>query len=606
MRIFAQKPKATPQATSAKSTIPRRAHFGQSPEVSAILHSQRTIGNQAVQRLFRAKAEEHSADPATTASPHFGYDLSRIPAYPNSRAKLQPKLTVSTPGDIYEQEADRVADQVMCMPEPQIQRTRAYGGGRPGCTNVREGNKALQVQRLQASGTSEVEAPPIVDEALRSPGQPLDAETQAFMERRFGYNFSQVRVHADARSAQTAKAVNARAFTVGKEVLFGAGQYQPRTQGGRTLLAHELAHVVQQNRNKSYSTPVLKIQKVGARAVQRRPADVVNNGYHSFYISAMLPGRGTEVRVQFYQDPSNPRSATFAVWYEETRTMHRVSFTPSGPIQPRILDERRGVVTFDLDNDVAADVVLTVRPNESTRGVDFSASFDGSPFFSMSARPQRKMPRIVPGRGIPMGTLPNRRTYYLMPFTSHLPGGPRYVDDRGHGVNPALEFQAAATLRAAAQGYLIGMAVLLGTAVAYAAVGTAVGAGAIAAAEATAATVGRQALIAALRQAGVRFTQSAIVGITRTVVGRIVWLETGTATAGLTHIMQRHGSQFAVWGLRSSQAVGQFLVNTVRTLTPVATQSGGAFDFVVRVGGAERMVRIVIGSNGFIVTAHPL
>lgn len=510
------------------------------------------------------------------------------------------KALAAAPGDAFEREAERLAESVVRMPEP-------VGAGGDEGPHRRKGvdqrTGTATAKRSWTDSARQCAAPAVGLGALRSAGRPLDAETRTFMEPRFGYDFSHVRVHTDARAALSAKAIHAEAFTVGDQIVFGTGQYRPRTGEGRALIAHELVHVVQQDRTRSPSAPTLGIRKVGALAVQRRPADVVANGYHSFYISAMVPGQGTEVRVQFYQDPAGSQTATFAVWYEETGTMHRVSFTPSGPIQPSILEERAAVVTFDLDGDGAADLVLTAEPRKRSRGIDFSASYSGSPFFVMHAVPPQQMPRIVPGRGIPMGTLPNGRAYYLVPFTSHLPGGPRFVDDSGRGVNPALEFQAAATLRAAERGYLIGFAILLALLAGYALVGTAA---AVGGAEAAGAVLGRQALIGLLRQAGVKFTESAIVGITRTVAGRIVWLETGTASAGLTHIMQRHGSQFAAWGLRSQQAVAQFLVNTVRTVSPVAAQSGGAFDFVVRVGGAERMVRIVIGSNGFIVTAHPL
>jgi hypothetical protein len=85
MRAFAQKPKAAQQVTSAKSTIPARAHFGQSRDVNSILHFQRTIGNQAVQRLLQAKgSEEQEAKSATTASPRFAYDFTQIPVYPKA------------------------------------------------------------------------------------------------------------------------------------------------------------------------------------------------------------------------------------------------------------------------------------------------------------------------------------------------------------------------------------------------------------------------------------------------------------------------------------------------------------------------------------------
>ncbi|EPY05764.1 hypothetical protein PAALTS15_18228 [Paenibacillus alvei TS-15] len=87
--------------------------------------------------------------------------------------------------------------------------------------------------------------PPIVHEVLKSPGQPLEASTRAFMEPRFGHDFSQVRVHTDARAAESAREVNALAYTVGQDIVFGEGQYTPKTTVGKKLMAHELAHVVQ-------------------------------------------------------------------------------------------------------------------------------------------------------------------------------------------------------------------------------------------------------------------------------------------------------------------------------------------------------------------------
>src|SRR5271157_4589128 len=90
--------------------------------------------------------------------------------------------------------------------------------------------------------------PPIVDEVLRSPGQPLDAGTRAFMEPRFGHDFSKVRVHTDAKAAESAQAVQAHAYTVGSDMVFGAAQYAPGTAAGNSVLAHELTHVVQQGK----------------------------------------------------------------------------------------------------------------------------------------------------------------------------------------------------------------------------------------------------------------------------------------------------------------------------------------------------------------------
>ena len=89
--------------------------------------------------------------------------------------------------------------------------------------------------------------PAIVRSAIKAPGQSLDPSTRAFMESRFGNDFSRVRVHTDAPAAESARAVHAHAYTAGSHVVFGAGRYAPSTSTGRTLLAHELAHVVQQS-----------------------------------------------------------------------------------------------------------------------------------------------------------------------------------------------------------------------------------------------------------------------------------------------------------------------------------------------------------------------
>ena len=124
-------------------------------------------------------------------------------------------------------------------------------GGTPGPTGECESCRKKRLQRQSESGVPQSQShsviPPIVHEVLRSPGQPMDAETRAFMEPRFGHDFSRVRVHADGPAAESAEAVNAVAYTVGQHIVFGEHRYQPRTQPGTKLLAHELAHVRQQN-----------------------------------------------------------------------------------------------------------------------------------------------------------------------------------------------------------------------------------------------------------------------------------------------------------------------------------------------------------------------
>jgi hypothetical protein len=132
------------------------------------------------------------------------------------------------------------------------------GGECEECKKKREGT--LQRAAINPSPVNEV--PPIVHEVLRSPGRPLDAETRAFMEPRFGHDFSQVRVHTDAKAAESARAVNGLAYTVGQDVVFRAGQYTPETREGRQLLAHELVHTRQQVSNPNFQRFPLEIGPV--------------------------------------------------------------------------------------------------------------------------------------------------------------------------------------------------------------------------------------------------------------------------------------------------------------------------------------------------------
>lgn len=154
---------------------------------------------------------------------------------------LQTKLAVSQPGDEFEQEADRVAEQVMRMPDAELNRQH------------RDIGTPLVQRRATNGGTGLMEAPPIVHNVLNSPGQPLAAATRAFFEPRFGYDFSQVRVHTDERSVHSAREVDAHAYTVGHGIVFSAGKFAPATQEGMRLLAHELTHVVQQSTEVSVS-----------------------------------------------------------------------------------------------------------------------------------------------------------------------------------------------------------------------------------------------------------------------------------------------------------------------------------------------------------------
>lgn len=142
------------------------------------------------------------------------------------RLALQTKLRINQPGDHYEQEADRAAARV--TNESVVSASRTALGKSSG---------------VPAAG----EAPEIVHEVLASGGQPLGGKTVADMSARFGHDFGRVRVHTDARAAESARALSAHAYTVGPHIAFDSGRYAPETTDGGKLLAHELTHVMQQS-----------------------------------------------------------------------------------------------------------------------------------------------------------------------------------------------------------------------------------------------------------------------------------------------------------------------------------------------------------------------
>ncbi|CAH1385258.1 eCIS core domain-containing protein [Candidatus Nitrotoga sp. M5] len=235
------------------------------------------------------------------------FDFGSIPVFPDSKTPvrlnsqsfpIQAKLKIGQPNDKYEQEADRVAEQVMRMPEPKVQQPSQadarYGGKKSGFSVSNAGGAVQRQQKkqeefiqakplaqqispliqmqpdeaddeklIQAKSTGDVtpSVTPSIStgiQSLQGGGRPLSKSERNFFEPRFGADFSGVRVHSDARAAGLARSVNARAFTHGNNVVFGSGEYSSGSLGGRGLLAHELTHVVQQGGDH-------------ANAIQRKP-----------------------------------------------------------------------------------------------------------------------------------------------------------------------------------------------------------------------------------------------------------------------------------------------------------------------------------------------
>jgi hypothetical protein len=160
-----------------------------------------------------------------------------------------------------------------------LQRKCACGGA-PGRAGACEecSNEKLNVQRRAAQQAEPSSVPPIVPDVLRSEGQPLDGATRALMEPRFGHDFSRVRVHTDAKAAESARAVNALAYTVGRNVVFDKEQYNPSAAVGRRVLAHELTHVIQQEGQTGSVLARLAVDAATNEAEAERTAGLVSTG----------------------------------------------------------------------------------------------------------------------------------------------------------------------------------------------------------------------------------------------------------------------------------------------------------------------------------------
>ncbi len=212
VRESAKNPEALKEDRTSQT---RKSDYSQPVNFSIdrILFLQRTIGNQAIGRLIKSGV-------------------------------LQAKLRTGQPGDIYEQEADRVAEQVMRISAP-VQRKCLECDDEVRRQPKKE-EETLQAEEISGStseATSELET---YISALRGGGQPLPESARAFFEPRFQQDFNDVRVHTDTPASNSANNMNAIAYTVGTNIVFGDRNHSPDTIAGKSLLAHELSHVIRQ------------------------------------------------------------------------------------------------------------------------------------------------------------------------------------------------------------------------------------------------------------------------------------------------------------------------------------------------------------------------
>ncbi len=267
--------------------IQRATAAPESLTTADVLQLQRTIGNRAVGQLLSGigVAQREPADHGSL---------------------IQAKLTINPPGDVYEQEADRVAGQVVdrinqpagqgqAVQRQEVPEEEELLQGKMIQRQPEEEEELLQgkmidtIQRQELEDEDELQMMPIVQRApgggiaaapdleatiqrARGSGQPLASGIRAPMEQAFGADFGGVKVHTGAESDLLNRSIQARAFTTGQDVFFRQGAYDPGSRGGKELLAHELTHVVQQN-----ATLQKQPEKLKGDPIQRLGIGVTNN-----------------------------------------------------------------------------------------------------------------------------------------------------------------------------------------------------------------------------------------------------------------------------------------------------------------------------------------
>lgn len=316
--------------------------IAQMPDKAALISGRRRP-DQTAERIVGQEPESSTSQSA--ASPRNAWrDFSSVPLFPPGHAQgLQPWLStrslpytpapaleVGPTGDHHERAADRIAGQVM-QAEDFIPSASAALGQRAGYRSDHGRAEGTQPQVSSATAPAALHAPGIVTDALRQPGVPLGADLRSFFEERFDHDFSRVRVHTDAAADVAARAVGAAAFTARHHIGFARGRFAPDTPHGRKLLAHELAHVMQQS-----AAPDVTL-------VQRQPADSADRQFSDDPLGA-VDSNGSSIRAKpgpVRTTLIRPRMKTIDGYtYDDPRLPHsgRTQVDPGAWIQ--------GLITF--------------------------------------------------------------------------------------------------------------------------------------------------------------------------------------------------------------------------------------------------------------------
>jgi Domain of unknown function (DUF4157)/Protein-glutamine gamma-glutamyltransferase len=259
------------------------------------VEKQKVLGTNSESHDFQSIVSKNQSKPSNYYVNERSSQKQSISNISFNFVNIQPKLKVSQPDDVYEQEADQVAEEVMESSSrslehnvfsSEISNEKIVLGRKCKSCNEENEEKMIKTIGRNSDGRNNMETTDDVDQGindtLHHAGSPLDSSTMGFMESRFGFDFGSVKIHTGVMAGMSANFVNALAYTSGNDIVFGEGQYEPNTLEGRKLLAHELTHVVQQNGAKIQSKPGFEVhhnkklrhadQVIGDPSIIERPS----------------------------------------------------------------------------------------------------------------------------------------------------------------------------------------------------------------------------------------------------------------------------------------------------------------------------------------------
>jgi hypothetical protein len=369
---------------SRKTTAP--FHSVNSP-AERFLSLQKTFGNRAVQSIVELYAGLTSYDneahnhTLNESNPDLDSSKNRLSA--SSSQIIQTRLKTGKPNDKYEQEADQMAEAIVNMPNAQSNpgvtssnRTQNLGIQRQcaqceGHTDQQEREDIEVHAKLRGDNGPQVNPHSIENQAghLSGRGQELSDPVKSYFEPRFGKDFGSVRVHTDSRAAQLARSLNARAFTVGSDVVFGAGEYAPQTLEGKRLIAHELTHVLQQGNDRG--TIRRKIQYDDKPAYSRlNPISTILNNQAVALTTPTF--NGTQLA-----DPSKAKTPQ-----EAKQLYDQAGQTIFAAFQPSALKYNASTKECSFDDfpvKVSSNVMLPTEPSAKGWALDFPRASVGNP-----------------------------------------------------------------------------------------------------------------------------------------------------------------------------------------------------------------------------------